>query len=142
MSKQVAEKFVEALKKLEAERDVETIVETFADSAEIGNVVSPHKFQGRDGAREFWTKYRETFGDMKSDFRNIFAGENRAALEWTTTGTSSKGDAIEYEGVSILEIEADKVTRFHAYFNAGDLGRQIVKDSQAAQEEAKAEVAK
>ncbi|HVG37913.1 MAG TPA: nuclear transport factor 2 family protein [Pyrinomonadaceae bacterium] len=129
MSEQVAQNFIAALGKLEAERDLDTIVALFADDAEIGNIVAPEKFHGPDGAREFWGKYRETFGEMKSTFRNRIIGENRAALEWHTTGTAANGDGddaqIEYEGVSILEIDGDRITRFRAYFNAGDLGRQI-----------------
>ncbi len=40
--------------------------------------------------------------------------------------TSSEGHDFEYEGVSILEVDADKITRFHAYFNPTKLGKQIV----------------
>jgi hypothetical protein len=41
---------------------------------------------------------------MRSEFRNVFATEEGAALEWTTQGTSN-GDSVAYDGVSILEIE-------------------------------------
>lgn len=125
MSQGVAQGFIDALGKLEADRDVDPIVTTHAEECEVGNVIVPEKFKGRDGARQFWTEYRETFGEMKSEFRNIIAGEGRAALEWRTTGTDKDGDPVEYEGVSILEIEGNKVTRFRAYFDPSDLGRQI-----------------
>ncbi len=128
MSQQVANKFIEALHKLEESRDLETISKVFAENAEVGNVVAPEKFNGRDGAREFWTKYRATFGEVHSNFRNIITIDNCAALEWTTEGTTSGGAPVKYEGVSILEIEEDAVTRFRAYFDAGDLGRQIAKE--------------
>jgi len=126
MSKQLAEKFVEALGRLEAERDIETISGLFAEESEIGNVVSPEKFHGREGAREFWgSKYRDTFGEVRSTFRNVFATEDRAALEWTTEGTAQDGTPLRYEGVSLLEMEGERITRFCAYFDAGALGRQI-----------------
>ncbi len=128
MSQQIADKFIEALHKLEESRDLETIVKLFAEDAEIGNVVAPEKFNGRDGAREFWTKYRDTFGEVYSTFRNIINTDNHLALEWTTEGTTSGGAPVKYEGVSILEIEAGAVTRFRAYFDAGDLGRQVAKE--------------
>ena len=128
MSNQVADKFVEGLHKLEESRDVEALAGLYTDEAEVGNVVAPEKFHGQDGARDFWTKYRGTFGEVHSEFRNIFATEDRAALEWHTTGTSTNGDPVDYEGVTLLEIQGDKVTRSRAYFNAGALGRQIVKD--------------
>jgi ketosteroid isomerase-like protein len=127
MSKQLAEKFVEALARLEAERDLETISGLFAEESEIGNVVSPEKFHGREGARDFWgSKYRDTFGEVRSEFRNIFATEDRAALEWTTEGTAADGTPVSYEGVSVLEMDGERITRFCAYFDAGALGRQLI----------------
>jgi len=127
MSEQVARKFVEALGRLEAGRELDDIVAVFAPECEVGNVVSPEKFGGRDGAREFWgAKYRDTFGEVRSTFRNVFATENRAALEWTTEGTSSDGSPVKYDGVSILETDGELITRFCAYFDAGSLGRQIL----------------
>ena len=125
MSEQVVEQFIEALEKLEASRDVEAIVAVFAERCEVGNIIAPEKFQGREGARAVWMKYRDTFGEVRSTFRNVIATDGRAALEWTTAGTAANGEPINYEGVSILEIEGDKVTRFQAYFDAGKLGEQV-----------------
>jgi hypothetical protein len=120
MSKEVADNFVEALRKLEEDRDVETLVEIHTENCEVGNVSVPGSFRGHDGLREFWTEYRKTFGEMKSTFRNVFATEERVALEWTTEGTSD-GDSVSYAGVSILEKEGDKVRRFIAYFDTRNL---------------------
>ena len=73
MSKQLARRFIEALGRLEAERELEEMTALFADGSEIGNVTSPEKFHGREGAREFWgAKYRDTFGEVESTFRNVF----------------------------------------------------------------------
>jgi hypothetical protein len=120
MSKEVAEGFVEALRKLEEDEDIEALVEIHTEDCEVGNVSVPQTFRGHDGLREFWTSYRNTFGEMKSTFRNVFATEEGAALEWTTEGTSN-GDTVSYAGVSILEIEGGKVRRFMAYFDTRDL---------------------
>jgi len=128
MSQQIADKFIEALHKLEESRELETITGVFAEDSEVGNVVAPEKFNGQNGAREFWTKYRDTFGEVHSTFRNIIITGNRAALEWTTEGTTSGGAPVKYEGVSILEIEDGAITRFRAYFDAGDLGRQVARE--------------
>ena len=125
MSKEIAERFVEALRTLEEDRDVEPLAEIHADDCVVGNVSVPETFDGQDGLREFWTEYRKTFGEMKSTFRNVFASDGRAALEWTTEGTSN-GDTVSYDGVSILEIEGDKVRRFMAYFDTRNLTHQVV----------------
>ncbi len=125
MSKEVADGFVEALRKLENDREVEALVEIHTEDCEVGNVSVPQTFRGHDGLREFWTEYRKTFGEMKSTFRNVFATEEGAALEWTTEGTSN-GEDVSYDGVSILEIEDGKVRRFMAYFDTRDLTPQVV----------------
>lgn len=125
MSQKVAEEFKEALWKVELDRDVEPMLAVLSEDCEVGNVAVTETFHGQDEAREFWTQYRKTFDEMKSSFRNVFATDGRAALEWTTEGTE-EGKTISYEGVSILEIEGDKVTRFMAYFDAAHLTRQLV----------------
>ena len=125
MSKEVADTFVEALRKLEEEEDIQALVEIHTDDCEVGNVSVSETFRGHEGLREFWTEYRKTFGEMKSTFRNVFATEEGAALEWTTEGTSN-GDTVTYDGVSILEIEGGKVRRFIAYFDPRALTPQVV----------------
>jgi ketosteroid isomerase-like protein len=125
MSNKVADDFVKALRKLEEDQNVEPLVELHTEDCEVGNVSVSGTFRGHEGLREFWTSYRSTFGEMKSEFRNVFATEDGAALEWTTEGTSN-GDAVSYDGVSILEIEGGKVRRFMAYFDTRDLAPQVV----------------
>ena len=126
MSKEVADKFVEALWKLEQERDVEALVEIHTEDCDVGNVAVPRTFLGHDGLREFWTSYRDTFGDMKSEFRNVFADEaGHAALEWNTSGQAN-GNEVSYEGVSLLEIQNGKVSRFRAYFDPRTVNEQVV----------------
>ncbi len=125
MSKEVADNFIQALGKLEEDQDAGPMVSTYTEGCEVGNVAVPKMFEGHEGAREFWTNYRKTFGEMKSTFRNVFASEGRAALEWTTEGTSN-GDTVTYEGVSILEIDGDKVSRFYAYFDPRALSQQVI----------------
>ena len=126
MSQEVAERFKEALWSLEEDRDVEALVEIHAEDCSVGNVAVPKTFKGHDGLREFWTNYRNTFDEMKSEFRNVFADDaGHAALEWTTNATED-GDNVSYAGVSILEIEGGKVKRFMAYFDPRSLTEQIV----------------
>ncbi len=123
MSKKTADKFIEALGKLEKNEDTETIASLFADSAEIGNVTL---IKNVSNPKEFWTNYRKTFGEVSSEFTNKIHSENVSALEWTTAGTSASGGEINYGGVSVLEFdESDKIKRFFAYFNPAKLGHQI-----------------
>ncbi len=121
MSEKTAEKFVEALKKLEAERDLETITGLFKEDCRIGNVVTDRS----SDARKFWETYRKTFNEVDSSFKNKIFDKGHASLEWTTKGKTSDGESFEYDGVSILEIEDDKISRFYAYFDPTKLGKQM-----------------
>jgi ketosteroid isomerase-like protein len=121
----VAEQFVAALGKLEESRNVDEITSLFAADSEIGNIVVPEKFQGPEGAREFWSKYRDTFEEMHSTYRSQISSETGASLEWITEGTSKDHHPVRYEGVSILEFENGQIKRFRAYFNPAALAHQI-----------------
>jgi ketosteroid isomerase-like protein len=119
------QQFIDALAVLEHERDVERITGLFAPDSEVGNIISPRRFSGAAGARAFWEAHRETFGEVTSTFRNVIVSDGRTALEWTTTGTSTHGAPTTYAGVSILEFADGQISRFWAYFDPSDLGRQI-----------------
>ncbi len=125
MAENIAKQFIDALHKLERDRDLETIVSLFSEDCEIGNVVTDDK---DIGAENFWSSYRESFGEVESTFRNEIIMGDRTALEWTTSGTSGEGHEFKYDGVSILETDGDKITRFHAYFDPNKLGKQIVNE--------------
>lgn len=123
MAENTTKSFIDALYKLESDRDLETICGLFSENAEVGNVVTDDK---EISAKEFWKSYRDNFDTVKSTFHNEIITDETAALEWTTSGTSSDGNEFKYDGVSILEIRDDKITRFHAYFDPNKLGKQIV----------------
>ena len=125
MSDKVANAFIEALWTLEETKDAGPLTALYAENASVGNVVAPDQYQGPDGARKFWTEYRGSFDAAKSKFRNVIASDGGAALEWTTEGTSFNGSPLSYSGVTILEIEGDRVTRSSAYFDPSALGRQM-----------------
>lgn len=134
MSEKTAEKFIESLNELESSENVDAIAALFAENSEIGNSTLTESFSGTDGAKHFWTNYRKTFGEVKSTFKNKIISENVSALEWTTTGTSTDGNEINYNGVSILESDGEKITRFFAYFNPSELGHQIVEENAKSKE--------
>lgn len=125
MSSELAEKFIEALGKVESGGDVEEMAGLFIDDCEIGNVTLSETLHGREGVKEFWTHYKKTLGEVKSTFRNKIIGEGTVALEWNTEGRMENGSEVDYEGVSILETEGDKIKRFFAYFNPSKLGTQL-----------------
>ncbi len=125
MIEQTAEQFIAALGEVESGGDLEPMVALYAEGCEVGNVTMSHHEQGVEGAHTFWKNYQATLGKARSVFRNRIYGENRAALEWETEGHNQHDKPIRYEGVSILETDGDKITRFYAYFDPHKLGQQI-----------------
>src|SRR5215218_1996324 len=87
VSREVADRFVEALRKLEEDRDVEGLVQIHTEDCDVGNIAVPKTFSGHEGLREFWTGYRDTFGEMRSEFRNVFA----SACQLVSTALASPG---------------------------------------------------
>ena len=53
MLKEAADGFVEALRKLEENREVEALVGIHTEDCEVGNVAVSETFRGHDGLREF-----------------------------------------------------------------------------------------
>jgi hypothetical protein len=125
MATERAQRFVEALAKLEESGELEPLVSLFGEDAQVSNVASPRVFSGRDGARQFWTAYKGMLARVRSTFRNMIEAGERLALEWETQGTAHNGAAVSYEGVSIVEWDGDRIRRFYAYFDPGLLGREV-----------------
>ena len=125
MATERAQRFVDALGKLEQSGDLEPLLSLFSDDAQVSNVASQRVFSGLDGARQFWTEYKGTLGQVRSTFRNMIESADRVALEWETQGTAHNGAAISYEGVSIIEWDGDRIRRFYAYFDPHALGMEL-----------------
>jgi len=122
-----AQRFVEALYRLEYKGDTDSIASLFADDAEVSNPTDDEPHRGREGARAFWSKYRQSFDHVHSAFRNIVEADDAALLEWSSEGRTAAGDDFAYDGVSVLEFERGEIRRFRAYFDPRALGPGAVK---------------
>lgn len=131
MPESLAETFIDALRDLEENNNVDRIASLFADDCRVGNTALGRILEGPQGAREFWTNYRKSFGEIRSDFRNKIISGNFAALEWVSEGTAHNGNQIYYAGVSIVQSDGTKINRFFAYFDPNSLGTQISESARA-----------
>jgi ketosteroid isomerase-like protein len=122
MSRDRTEEFVDALRRLEHDEELEPLVALFADECTLENLTLGGDFQGKDGARTFWSDDRKLFGEVRSEFRNVIVDGDRAALEWKRRGTSKTAGDLEYSGVSVLEFGDGGIVRFMAYFDPRDPG--------------------
>ncbi len=112
-----AKTFIDALRELEERGDTERLIALYREDAETRNPTDAEPHEGIDGARDFWTKYRESFEDVHSDFHAVVENDGCVILEWTTTGTSSRGNPVQYDGVSVVEYDDGGIRRFRAYFD-------------------------
>ena len=126
-----AQRFVEALYRLENGGHVDPIAALFAGDAEVSNPTDDEPHRGREGARTFWSKYRQSFEWVRSEFRNIVESDDAALLEWRSEGRTATGDDFAYDGVSVLEFEGGAIRRFRAYFDPRALGAGAVKTDAA-----------
>jgi len=120
-----ADAFIDALHHLEATRDVEPMAALYGPEADISNPLVQHAYRGPDGARRFWSAYRTAFGEIRSEFHHVVAGDGAAFLEWTSVGTGPAGE-IRYRGVSVVEFGGQGITAFRTYFDPRHLGSQLV----------------
>ena len=125
MAMERAQRFVDALAKLEENGDLDSLLELFSDDAQVSNVASRRTFHGKDGARSFWREYKGMLRQVKSTFRNMIEAGDRVALEWESSGTAHNGAAVDYEGVSIIEWDGERISRFYAYFDPRVLGQEL-----------------
>jgi ketosteroid isomerase-like protein len=117
--------FIEALRRLEREHEIDGLASLYAQDAEVQNPTDRTPRRGIDGAREFWRQYRGTFKEIESEFRNVVESGQVAMLEWTSRGRFAGGDQFEYSGVSVIEYDGDQIRRFCAYFDPATLGAQV-----------------
>ena len=117
MPTRIAETFIRALQSAEAARDPGAVAQLFTDDAELSNLTRHGPFQGAAGARQFWAEYLHSFGQIRSQFRNVIEADGTAVLEWESEGTLADGRPVNYRGVSILETAGDRVKRFRAYYD-------------------------
>jgi len=111
-----ADTFIQALYRLEHDREVESIAALFAPDADVSNPLVKHAHEGEGGAAAFWTSYRAAFETIHSEFRNIVEDDKSSLLEWVSEGTSKSGP-FRYGGVSVIEWGEGGITGFRAYFD-------------------------
>ncbi len=127
----MAQQFIDALHTLEQgdASNVDALAELFSDDAILVNAslkLAGDERHGKQGAKDFWTEYRKTFGEAFSDFFQVTVNEQAAGLFWTTKGTGNDGQPMEYDGVSLLVFNDEgKITTFRGYYDTRELSRSI-----------------
>ena len=118
----LADRFVQSLKQLERDRDLDAIVQLFADDAELSRAPRRARYQGKDGARTFWSEYLDAFRSIETRFEKVSETPDSVVLEWHSVATTKQGNHIEYDGCSIVEGRDDTVRGFRTYYDAASAG--------------------
>jgi ketosteroid isomerase-like protein len=118
MASEVAERFMGALRELEESGDTEPLMALFSDEPEAANLGRAQPAHGREEVRRFWQDYLNAFDGIRSEFTHVIEGEGGAVLEWVSRGKLPNGEPVEYRGVSVLELEGNRVRRFRSYYDS------------------------
>ncbi len=110
--------FIKALNKAEQSKDVNDLVKLFAADVQIGSIALRKPREGTDGARTFWTDYLSAFQKVQSEFVHTHVAGDLAVLEWKSEGVLPEGAAINYQGVSVIEFQGEKISRFRTYYDS------------------------
>lgn len=122
----IADRFIDALHGVEDgdASSAQRIAELFAEDAQLSNSImahqqGTHQYSGREHIANFWRAYRESFQDIHSEFDEITLNDQAAGLFWRSSGADKQGRPLNYEGVSLLELnDAGQIQRFKAYFDS------------------------
>ena len=101
----------------------------FAADAEVIDVPSGATLHGPDGHKRFMLFFAENFPDSKVELTDVFATEDRVALEgtwrWNDTGPlplsasalPATGHSCELRCCLVLQIRNGKIVRLHSYYD-------------------------
>ena len=122
----LTKRFADALHAVdESEEAIDAMVELFAEGAEIRNAaldLEEQTLEGREGARSFWTTYREQLTDVSTTFRHTTSGEGSGGLFWITSGKGADGEPVEYHGATLLVFDdGGLIEGFRGYYDTRQL---------------------
>lgn len=121
--------FIAALRHLEQKRDLGPMAGLFTDEAEVTSIDGHGPRYGPDGITALFDEYLRQFDEVRTTFTQVTEGENHAALEWSTDAVRAGGHPVTYTGVTIIDLDGDRVTGFRTvYDSAALMGPTVLED--------------
>jgi ketosteroid isomerase-like protein len=121
--REAARRFIGQLDRLEqGDPDAaDDLLALFAEDAHLSNPIIERaggERVGRDAIADFWRNYRGSFGHIHSEFYDVTAGDQSAGLFWRSKGAGPDGQALSYEGVTLLNFDdGGRITRLKGFFD-------------------------
>lgn len=101
-------------------------VENFAENALSYDPVGEPPAKVHEGFRQFIGQLQAVFEKLEPTTEHIFVGGNEAAVKWKMQGVSKTGKSVNFEGITIFEInEAGKIQTTRAYWNPAAMVAQL-----------------
>jgi ketosteroid isomerase-like protein len=118
MSTRLTEEFMRVLRQFEHSGDVGPLVALFHQDGEAVNLGRTEPARGHEEIEGFWRDYRAVFRTIRSAFTHVIEGQGGAVLEWVSRGELSNGEPVEYKGVTVLELEEERIRRCRTYYDS------------------------
>ena len=121
-------RFIAALRHLEQTRELDDMAALFTDDAEVKSIDGHGTRTGPDGIRALFDEYLRQFDELRTTFTQVTEGTAHAALEWTTEAVRAGGHGVTYDGVTIIDLDGDRVTGFRTIYDSAALMGPTVLD--------------
>jgi ketosteroid isomerase-like protein len=121
MSSRLTQEFTQALQRFESAGELGSLLALFDDEAEVVNLGRTEPARGRDGIEGFWRDYLALFRIIRTEFVHVIEGQTGSVLEWVSRGARENGEPVEYKGVTVLEVEGDRIRRCRTYYDSAVL---------------------
>ena len=113
--------FAEALLGLETSGDTAPMGALFTDDAPVLSIDGGPDRTGPSGIEELFTTYLAQFDRVRTTFTAVTEGTGRSALEWRSEATVLGGRDVVYLGVTIIDLEGEKVSGFRTVYDSAAL---------------------
>jgi steroid delta-isomerase-like uncharacterized protein len=133
MAKAGAQRIADAWATAWSSHDADKLLSLFADDCVYEDVTFGAVNRGLHELRAFAEAVFSAVPDFRIDLTTCFAAGNRAIMEWTLSGTHrgdlpgmpATGKQFSVRGVTVLELQTQKICRNSDYWDAASIMRQV-----------------
>ena len=111
-----ARSFANALQTFEKDGDAAALAARFTYDAVTQRLDARGERRGE--VEQFWREYRDQFDSISTTFYDVVEGGDRVALEWTSDATLTDGRPLQYRGVTIVDLDGDKIIKLRTYYDS------------------------
>ena len=111
-----ARSFATGLQTFEKDGDASSFAKLFAADAVTQRFDARGERRGE--VEQFWQEYRGQFDKVSTTFYEVVEGSDKFALEWTSDATLTDGRPLQYRGVTVIDLDGDKISKLSTYYDS------------------------